>query len=116
MSMMRGALETLREWRAEHATVDVIYHREGKGPSYPIKATQAVTTVTLDNGETISKSKVVDWLIDVSERLSEPVSGDTITFDNERYIVADIGSEHCWRWHDSTHRTRRVHSKIVANS
>lgn len=109
MSLIRDAQEALRSLRSEHLAVDVVYTTTSGDT--PIEATQAATSVTVDDGETISKSKVFDWLIDIAHYADEPVRGDKITFDGLVYIVADIGSEHCWRWHDSIKRTRRVHTK-----
>jgi hypothetical protein len=110
MSLIRDAQEALRSLRSEHLAVDVVYITTAD-VSTSIEATQAATSVTVDDGETISKSKVFDWLIDIAQYSAEPMRGDKITYDGLVYIVADIGSEHCWRWHDSIKKTRRVHTK-----
>ncbi|MDX1926045.1 MAG: hypothetical protein SFV81_05980 [Pirellulaceae bacterium] len=131
MSLLRQAQETLKQWRSDSLAVDIVYRRgvaflnvglgETEAVVSPtptvesIKGTQAQTTVTLDDGHTISKSKVSDWLIDVDQMTAfgEPLRGDQIEFDGVRYEVADLGSEHCWRWHGSLRKTYRIHTKQV---
>jgi hypothetical protein len=116
MSMIRDAQQVLRGWRNQHISESVTYRRGTD--TYTIRASQAATTVTLDSGDgVITKTKVADWLIDISSfpvvALGEPQRGDQIDFDGFRYSIADNGNEHCWRWHGTQKRTYRVHTKNV---
>lgn len=142
MSLIREAQATLRELRAAHLAVDVIYMRgyplgafvdnrnvygsvyyvgpssgtpSGSGTAAQIKATQAVTTVTVDDGQQIAKSKVSDWLIDVLTltMFGKPLRGDQIDYEGVRYEVADVIGEHCWRWHGTDQKTFRIHTQHV---
>lgn len=158
MSLLREAQETLRQWRSESLAVPIVYRRRAlvterrdnwNDTSLPpepamegvIQATMASTTVTLDNGTTISKSKIVDWLVDLEQLdalavlwfgiyqgdvngpLSEsrggryanqPMRGDEIEFEGKRYQVSDSAGDHCWRWHGSLQETYRIHTLQVS--
>ena len=131
MSLLRQAQETLKQWRSESLAVDIVYRRgvaflellpgEYEQVVSPtpnvktIKGTLAQTTLTLDDGKTISKSKVTDWLVDVDQMAEsgEPLRGDQIDYEGVRYEVADLGTEHCWRWHGTLRKTYRIHTKQV---
>ncbi len=65
MSLIRDAQVTLQSWRAQHLAVAVVYRRAGQ-TDLPISAVMAQSTVTLDDGRMIAKTKLIDWLIEVS--------------------------------------------------
>lgn len=116
MSLIRDAQEVLRSLRAQHTAVAVTYTR--KANSEAIQATQALSTVTYDDGQAIVKATVADWLIDVDQMPlwtgGRPQRGDEIEYDGFRYAVSDLGPEgHCWRWHGTQRRTLRVHTTEI---
>lgn len=158
MSLLRNAQDVLRQWRQESLAVEVIYRRRALVTEWrdhtdwtslppepamegPIQATMAATTVTLDDGQTISKSKIADWLVDLEQLealavtwfgayqgdvhgpltvalggryAKEPMRGDEIEFDGKRYQVTDAAGENCWRWHGSLQKTYRIHTRQVS--
>lgn len=119
MSILREAQESMRSMRDEFAAVDVGYLRADMGQAKPIRATPAITTVTVDDGNSlIVKTKVYDWLIEVEQLFGyqTPMAGDRILFDDKTYVVADVGSEHCWRWHGTLGKTYRVHTKQIPHN
>ncbi len=158
MSLIREAQEVLRQWRGESLAVEVTYRRralvtESRDhwdsttlPEVPpmagqLQATMAETTVTLDDGQVVSKSKITDWLIDLEQlaalavesfgvyegdvdgplyvapggrHAGEPMRGDEIDFDGKRYMVVDAPGGNCWRWHGSLQKTYRIHTRQVS--
>lgn len=114
MSLMRSALAVLRDWRRTHSANSVQYIRGID--IHPVPATQARTTATKDDGVTIIKTYTEDWLIavvDFPKGLGEPQLGDRIQFDGKTWEVVDANGENCWRYHESSHLTFRVHTVLV---
>lgn len=147
MDLLREGEVFAREMRQEFASVPATYYSKKipDGPGYDfsddISVVMAATEIEVDNGSTIVKRTIQDFLIEVDEFHHnhtthendptpdrDPRRGDLIqlqetaewTADDGRteqlvlsevfYEVADIGNEHCWKYHGRDRKTYRVHT------
>lgn len=111
MGMLEDGEEHLRQWRIEHLTVQVRYN--GSPDVIPATQGESFSTTEYTDGLAIH-SKSVDWLIDVLHMRDElPKPHDTIEYNDAFYEVVDSGGK-CWEWHGRTHRTYRIHTRIIS--
>lgn len=115
---LRDHINRLRSLRG----VAVTYGRQGVTAS--ITATVGKTTAEQDIGQdsgTIIRVPVRDYIFASADLTSSviatlPLNGDTITeADGTVHEVRPLGSEPCWRWHDSGRTQIRIHTKQVTN-
>lgn len=119
MGMLERGEETLRKWRRTNLTKLVSY--ACSAGTIAVYVTQAETRVDSDNGETITRSRVVDFIVEaadlkVSGQLIEPKPGDRIGFNGLVFELAALGDEPCYRIHGRDNASYRIHTKQIASN
>lgn len=119
MGFLQKGEEWLRLQRAKNTRA--IVYRRGVD-SQPMQAVQAETRAKTSNGEIVTNSHFIDWLIERADLeldgdLVEPFPGDQIdvTYSHgvESFAVVMLGAEPCWRWHGRDGQTFRIHTVRV---
>lgn len=118
MGMLERAEETLRKWRRTNLTKLVSY--TCSAGTIAVYVTQAETRVDSDNGEVITRSRVVDFIVEaadlkISGQQIEPKPGDRISFNGLVFELAALGGEPCYRVHGQDYASYRLHTKRVAS-
>lgn len=119
MNLLADAQTWLRKQRADYLAQTVTFARGEQSNS--LKATRGESEHESDDGETIVKSKMVDWIIDrtdltLADEQTLPEVGDTITDAmGHIYTVANLGSEKHYVEHGSDGQSIRVHSVLTGD-
>lgn len=118
MSIFDTAQAWLRTQRTTHAAKSITYTRASESNS--VKATRGQSEYDTDDGVTITKSKMVDWIVDKADLTlggteTKPEVDDQITDEHGHiYRVAPMGQDPHFREHGSDGLSYRIHSVRVA--
>lgn len=118
MGMLERAEETVRRWRRENLTKPATY--TCAAGTISILVTQAETRVDSDNGEVITRSRVVDFIVEAADlkiggQQIEPKPGDRIVLGVLVFELAAVGDEPCYRVHGRDYASYRLHTKQVGS-
>lgn len=117
MTVLTNAEAWLRKQRTTHAAKSVTYSRAAL--SSTVKATRGQSEFETDDGETVTKSKMVDWIIDKADLTlngaeTAPEVDDQITDSHGHvYRVAPMGQDPHFREHGSDGLSYRIHAVRV---
>lgn len=107
----RGA-EFLRTGLKKHYSAPVIYRQDAA--ALPCAATPcSVSADDLEQDDWHTNARRMDFIFDVSEMGLDPEEGDTVEYNGEFYEVKRQAYEGAWRWTDTSHKLRRVHTQLL---
>jgi hypothetical protein len=113
--LLASGFAWLRGQREQHMATAVSY----RGAGGVLVGT--VTTATLgrttfrftdDYGQSV-RIVSADFIISADDLPDEPQPGDLIERNGQAYEVTNINGEPCWRWTDSYHGSRRIHTQHI---
>jgi len=111
-----GLFDTGRKLQAETGFDDRCqYLRDGisVGDDVPCKVGQSVL-LSQNYGGAMMHIHRMDIVVRAADlNINRPAVRDVIVVDGKRYAVCDTDMEACWRWHDRSQTTYRIHTEEV---
>ena len=113
--MLQESAIWLRDQCRDALSVLAIYQpKDGEG-----REIRAVLGTTLfeapEDYGIVTRTETRDFLVSAEDMPEEPKKGDAFHWNASRYEVLSAKGEPCWRWSDSYHLIRRIHTKEIAH-
>jgi len=113
---MVDLLSTGAAWLAgvlkTHASQEVEYRRGAV--TFLVQATFAITQRELNDADGFTVATfVTDFLIAYADLGEDPVCGDIIVANGEKFELLELGDQGCWRWTDGHRNMVRIHTKDI---
>jgi len=101
--------------RALHMVSPASYRRAGAESTTAIEATQTqVRYQRLPPDGAPVDVRACDFLVGTAWVSEAPQPGDRIEVEDRVFEVTPLGDDPCWRWTDSSHLARRIHTREVS--